>query len=632
MGCGTSNSVEVIIDHTKNKAPEKVNEQKKQINTVVHHNNYNKNEVNNNVSNNNFNRKEINVNYNTNNKNINSYNNNNYNTNLNSNKLGTREKFDEFFTTENKYYYIKTKKNLLLRFNKRKPNISLTFRVYNGENIENRDIKCRIIERKDFIDIHYIFKHKGKYITYLYANDKDRNNSYECIANYEFECEEEWGDENFEFPIESKELNNHSFEEKYEDFKFIECSVKNNVFNAGNSQKLNFKFKPDSHIIITDIKLYSVENEKSGDEIQNSIKYFIKDKNLDIDMIFNKKGKYKISINYFDKSLFDGTRENLQKCFKYINYYAIVESDAKEHKEFSAEEVLINQPFEDSLKLIDFKYISHKNQKISSKEAENFEFELESESDKMYRLSSDIYPKNTDSIKVELKKINNRYVFHCTFDEDIKYIIAFNINVFDKRISRIIYIISLSEYFKNTPAIRKNILETLDREKLKKLVLSCKKRTEISLNEFIEHFKDVTKNLTSAEKAYALYYWMGENIAYDVNGYLSGNADVEPESVYRNGYGVCSGYARLFKYIGTYIGLYVICVSGYAKGAGYSTEQKISGTNHEWNIIKLDHIFYQIDSTWGAGNLNGRIFQKEFTEFYFCPEPEELFESHFPED
>jgi transglutaminase/protease-like cytokinesis protein 3 len=92
------------------------------------------------------------------------------------------------------------------------------------------------------------------------------------------------------------------------------------------------------------------------------------------------------------------------------------------------------------------------------------------------------------------------------------------------------------------------------------LVLSCKKRTEISLNEFIVHFKDVTKNLTNAEKAYALFYWMAENIAYDANGYFSGNSDVTPEGVYRNGYSVCSGYARLFKYIGTYIGLNVICV------------------------------------------------------------------------
>ena len=180
--------------------------------------------------------------------------------------------------------------------------------------------------------------------------------------------------------------------------------------------------------------------------------------------------------------------------------------------------------------------------------------------------------------------------------------------------------------------VRKNILATLDREKIKKLVLSCKKRTEISLNQFIVHFKDVTKYLTSSEKAYALFYWISENIAYDVEGYYSGNSDVEPESVYRNGYSVCSGYSQLFKLIGTNIGLDVICVLGYAKGYGYSINQQISGTNHEWNIIKIDGVYYQIDSTWGAGYLDGRYFKKEFKEFYFCPEPEQLFSSHFPED
>ena len=125
---------------------------------------------------------------------------------------------------------------------------------------------------------------------------------------------------------------------------------------------------------------------------------------------------------------------------------------------------------------------------------------------------------------------------------------------------------------------------------------------------------------------------MGENIVYDVNGYFSGNMDVSPEAVYRNGYGVYSGYSRLFKYIGTYIGLYVFCVNGYAKEESYSNATKISGTNHEWNIIKLDHVYYQIDSTWGAGNVNGRIFLKEFCEFYFCPEVEQLISTHFPSD
>ena len=125
---------------------------------------------------------------------------------------------------------------------------------------------------------------------------------------------------------------------------------------------------------------------------------------------------------------------------------------------------------------------------------------------------------------------------------------------------------------------------------------------------------------------------MCENIAYDVKGYFSGKKEVEPEQTYRNGYSVCSGYSRLFKLMGTYIDLDIICVSGYAKGVSYKEGQKISGTNHEWNIIKLNNVYYQIDSTWGAGYLNGRKFEKKLKEYFFCPESEHLFSSHFPEE
>ena len=179
---------------------------------------------------------------------------------------------------------------------------------------------------------------------------------------------------------------------------------------------------------------------------------------------------------------------------------------------------------------------------------------------------------------------------------------------------------------------RKNILEMIDKEKLQKLVLSCKKRTQMNLQEFLIYFKQVTNPLTNAEKAFALFYWMTQNISYDVQGYYSGNRKVDPESVYRRGLGVCSGYARLFEYIGTYIGLNIICIIGFAKGYGYNINDKISGTNHEWNIIELNDVCYQIDSTWGAGYLNDRTFLKEYNEFYFCPEPEKLIASHFPED
>lgn len=85
----------------------------------------------------------------------------------------------------------------------------------------------------------------------------------------------------------------------------LKNSLKNIIFNAKNREKMNFKFKPGSDIIITDVSLFNVVDELPGDKIGRVVKYYIKDKNLDIDIIFNKKGKYKIQIIYFDNSLFD---------------------------------------------------------------------------------------------------------------------------------------------------------------------------------------------------------------------------------------------------------------------------------------------------------------------------------------
>ena len=56
---------------------------------------------------------------------------------------------------------------------------------------------------------------------------------------------------------------------------------------------MDFIFSKDSDIIITDIKLYNVINEHKDEEIEQALKYIVKDKNLDINIIFNKKGKYK---------------------------------------------------------------------------------------------------------------------------------------------------------------------------------------------------------------------------------------------------------------------------------------------------------------------------------------------------
>jgi len=532
-------------------------------------------------------------------------------------------KFDELFRTDFKGNMIKTKEKFCIRFYMKKPNLYLNCLVYK-DKIKDKDIKCFILRRKDYIDIHFIFQHKGNYKAFLYP--KENNNLLNFKEEYNFECEEEWGNKQFTFPIELIELYDSTFEERLENFKCDEISHKNIIFNAKNREKLSFKFKSDSNIIITKIHLYNIVNEKCEDELKKVVKYYLKDKNLDIEIILNKKGKYKLSIYYFDNDLFEGKKENVYSRSKTINYYVNVESDSKEHEEYSYEEMLITEPFEGILNKLKLNYISHKEQKIISKGVENFEFELGKNS--IYQIEYKFFPENSKSIYIKQKKINNREVFYFTFDENIKYIITFNFKIFGFCLYKIVYIIDLTKFFANSQKIRKNIIETLDKENIKKIVLSCKKRTEISLYNFVVHLKEVTKNLKDEEKAYGLYFWLADNILYDVQGYNSGNMKCDPQDVYSNGYGVCSGYSILFEYIGSYLGLYVRCVSGYAKN-----DNKINNiltSNHEWNILKIDNIFYHIDSTWGAGFLKDGKFEKKFSEKYFCPEPELFIFTHYP--
>ena len=87
---------------------------------------------------------------------------------------------------------------------------------------------------------------------------------------------------------------------------------------------------------------------------------------------------------------------------------------------------------------------------------------------------------------------------------------------------------------------------------------------------------------------------------------------------------------RLYKDISVYLNLNVECVTCYAKGVSYHVGQKMHSSNHEYNVINLDNKWYPIDSTWGAGHLEGKSFVKEYKEYYFLADPELLIKTHFP--
>ena len=206
------------------------------------------------------------------------------------------------YLKQNIYKLVKTKNKLVIRYDKKKPDINLKCRVYNVNSDENKDIDCVLIDRINYYEIHFRFKInvniKQNYILFVKKNNDGTPKFYELIAQYDFECEEEWGEEPFNFPIELRESEKGKFSKRYAEFKCEKSSHKNNIFTAGNNEKMEFIFSKDSDIIITDIKLYNVINEHKDEEIEQALKYIVKDKNLDINIIFNKKGKYKLDIYY----------------------------------------------------------------------------------------------------------------------------------------------------------------------------------------------------------------------------------------------------------------------------------------------------------------------------------------------
>ena len=173
---------------------------------------------------------------------------------------------------------------------------------------------------------------------------------------------------------------------------------------------------------------------------------------------------------------------------------------------------------------------------------------------------------------------------------------------------------------------------SFNKELCKEIASSLPKRTQVDYSTLKNNMKLKTEKLNDKEKSFVLFLWICDNISYDVDSYFAGrNVDCTPEGVYKNGQSVCSGYARLFKDIADFLYLEVQCVSCYAKGVSYRVGKKMNSTNHEYNVIKLNNKWYPIDSTWGAGSVEGKQYKKSFNEFYFLADPELLIKTHFPE-
>jgi hypothetical protein len=132
-----------------------------------------------------------------------------------------------------------------------------------------------------------------------------------------------------------------------------------------------------------------------------------------------------------------------------------------------------------------------------------------------------------------------------------------------------------------------------------------------------------------------LHDWVADNIAYDVESYLSG-ARVESawENTLRRRKGVCHGYAVLLAEMCRLAGIPCEKVSGYGRGYrfGIGRVESVSQVNHAWNAVKIGGQWYLVDVTWDAGHVHERSFEKAYGTTYLFPEPQQFLYTHFPTD
>lgn len=139
----------------------------------------------------------------------------------------------------------------------------------------------------------------------------------------------------------------------------------------------------------------------------------------------------------------------------------------------------------------------------------------------------------------------------------------------------------------------------------------------------IEEAENITSGIQSErEKAKAIYKFVTENIAYDVQKAEDDIFNIADSalSTLQTGSGICQDYAFLATALLRAVGLEAHYVSGHA------------GERHAWVEVKVDDEWIEMDPTWGAGYVHEGVFYFHYNEDYFDPDPDFLAETHTREE
>ncbi|MBA4850965.1 transglutaminase domain-containing protein [Emticicia sp. BO119] len=148
---------------------------------------------------------------------------------------------------------------------------------------------------------------------------------------------------------------------------------------------------------------------------------------------------------------------------------------------------------------------------------------------------------------------------------------------------------------------------------------------------------------TDSLKVRAIYEWVTDNIAYDIDLFNEMNIKTveqyaeaqKSEKVIQRKKAVCMGYTNLFQDLCIALNIKAYNVTGYSKSPDLHTNALIfSPERHSWNAVKINNKWYLCDPTWSAGSINVQtgLFRKQLNEEFYLSEGKAFIKRHIPLD